>query len=58
MTATTRSVHEQLLLWGIVVAVTLIVRPPLPVDEALFSGCLGHVVGKPISGALFKRGAV
>ena len=36
MTATTRSVHEQLLLWGIVVAVTLIVRPPLPVDETRY----------------------
>ena len=36
MAATIRSVHEQLLLWGIVVAVTLIVRPPLPVDETRY----------------------
>jgi len=36
MAATSRPVHVHVLLWGLVVAVALIVRPPLPVDETRY----------------------
>ncbi len=36
MAAIIRSTHEHVLLWGLVVAVALVVRPPLPVDETRY----------------------
>ena len=36
MAAISRSIYVHVLLWGLVVAVALIVRPPLPVDETRY----------------------